>query len=116
MRQTVVKQAVLTIAVVVVLGALFSMLFRGPGDAQAIWWSGAVAIVVQLAAFSLSRMVGQGNVMARMGTGMLLRFIALVIYALLAVPVFKLPAVAALVSLAAFFFLSTTIEPLLIKS
>lgn len=111
-----VKQAVLTIGVVVVVGVLFSMLLRGPRDAEAIWWSGAVAIVVQLAAFSLSRMVGQGNVMARMGTGMLLRFITLVGYALLAIPVFKLPAVAALVSLATFFFLSTTLEPLLIKS
>jgi len=38
-----------------------------------------------------------------------------VAYALLAAKVLAIPLVAALVSLAAFFFLSTLIEPLLIK-
>ena len=116
MTQTVTKQAALTVGIVLVVGILFSLVFRGPGDAKAIGWSGAVAIIVQLAAFTLSRVAGQGNLMARMGMGMLLRFLGLVIYSLLVLLVFKLPAVAALVSLATFFFLSTLIEPLLIKS
>ena len=53
--------------------------------------------------------------MARMGVGALLRLLTLVVYALLAAKVFTMPLVAALISLAAFFFLSTLIEPLLIK-
>lgn len=110
------RHAALTIGVVVVAGALLSLLFRGPGDATAIWTSGIVAVIVQLAAFSLSRVVGAGNIMARMGTGAILRLFALVAYALIVAFVLKLPTVAALVSLAAFFFLSTLIEPLLIKS
>jgi hypothetical protein len=117
MRSIMARQATLTVGVVIVAGVLLSLAFRGPGDASAVWLSGVVAIAVQLAAFSLSRLVGVGNnITARMGAGALLRLLALVAYALLVVLVLKLPAVAALVSLATFFFLSTVIEPLLIKS
>jgi hypothetical protein len=110
------KHAALAIGVVAVAGGLLSLLFTGPENWKAVWTSGIVAIVVQLAAFSLSRVAGQGNLMARMGIGMLLRLIALVAYALIVILVLKLPATAALISLAAFFFVSTLIEPLLIKS
>jgi hypothetical protein len=115
-RHAVVRHAALTIGVVLVVGALLSFVFRGPGDVRAIWISGVVAVVVQLAAFSLSRIAGAANLMARMGAGMLIRFLALVAYALLVAFVLRIPTAAALVSLAAFFFLSTLIEPLLIKS
>ncbi len=116
MRSMAVKHAVLTIGVVLVVGAALSFVFRGPSDLAAIWISGLVAVVVQLGAFSLSHIAGQGNLAARMGTGAILRLFTLVAYAMLVVFVLKLPAVAALVSLAAFFFLSTLIEPLLTKS
>ncbi len=54
--------------------------------------------------------------MARMGTGCsFCGSSTLVVYALLVAIVLMLPLVAALISLAAFFFLSTLIEPLLIK-
>jgi hypothetical protein len=110
------KHAALTIGVVAIVGGLFSLLFTGADNWKAIWISGIVALAVQLAAFSLSRAAGQGNLMARLGIGMLLRLIALVAYALIVILVLKLPATAALISLAAFFFVSTLIEPLLIKS
>jgi hypothetical protein len=109
------RQVLLMAGVVLVIGGLLAAIFRGPGDLQAIGISGAVALVVQSAAFSLSRMVGAGNVAARMGMGALMRFFALAIYAVLVIFVFRLPATAALISLAAFFFVSTVIEPLLIK-
>ena len=110
------RYAAATIGVVLVVGALLSLAFRGPGDAGAIWLSGLVALVVQLAAFWLGRLAGVNNVMARMGTGALLRLVTVVVYAIVAAKVLTLPLVAALISLAAFFFLSTLIEPLLIKS
>lgn len=112
----VAKHAMLTIGVVLLAGACLALVFRGPGDLAAIGVSGVVAVVVQLAAFSLSRVAGAGNIMARMGTGAILRLFSLVAYALIVVFVLKLPTAPALVSLAAFFFLSTLIEPLLIKS
>ena len=104
-----------TVAMVLVVGALLSAIFRGPGDAAAIWLSAAIAIGVQLAASSLGRLAGHNNVMARMGTGAILRLLTIVVYALLVAKVLMLPLVAALVSIATFFFLTTLIEPLLIK-
>ena len=115
MTSMVAKHAGLTVGVVLVVGALLAFVFRGPNDLAAIGISALAAVAVQLAAFSLSRVAGQGNLMARMGTGAILRLFTLVAYAMIVVFVLKLPAVAALVSLAAFFFLSTLIEPLLIK-
>jgi hypothetical protein len=100
-----------------VLGAIFSFVFRGPGDAEAVWLSAAVAVAVQLVAASLGQVVGRNNnVMARMGVGMILRLVALVVYAVLVAKVIMLPAVAALISIAAFFFVTTLLEPLIIKS
>jgi hypothetical protein len=110
------KEAVLLITVVVVAGLVCSLVFKGPGDAKAIVWSGIIAVGVQLLAFSLGRVAGQINLMARLGTGMLLRFLALAVYSLLVILVFKLPAPAALLSLVTFLLLSSLIEPLLIKS
>jgi len=55
-------------------------------------------------------------VVAGWGMGMLIRFIVLAIYAFLGARVLGLPIAAALVSLAAFFFVSTLLEPVLLKS
>jgi hypothetical protein len=115
-RQLIARYTALLVGVVLVAGVLLSLIFRGAGDNAAIWLSAVVAIVVQLAAFVLGHKAGRISLVARMGTGALVRFLALVVYALLVALVFKLPAVAALVSLATFYFLSTVIEPLLIKS
>jgi hypothetical protein len=104
-----------TVGLVLLVGALLSLLFRGPGDAAAIWLSAGVCIAVQLAASSLGRLAGHNNVMARMGIGAILRLLTLVVYALLVAKLLMLPLTAALVSIAAFFFLTTLIEPLLIK-
>jgi hypothetical protein len=109
------RYLVATIAVILVAGFLLSLAFRGPGDVGAIGISGALALGVQLAAFALGRAAGTNNLTARMGAGAILRLLTLIVYALLAAKVFMLPLVAALISLAAFFFLSTLIEPLLIK-
>ena len=109
------RYAAATLAVVVVVGAMLALVFRGPGDRAAIAVSGAVALGVQAAAFVLGRATGPLNVTARMGAGALLRLFTLVVYAVLAAKVFMLPTVAALVSLATFYFLTTLIDPLLIK-
>lgn len=110
------RQAAMTVGVVLVAGALLSLAFRGPGDAAAIGISGVVAVVVQLGAFSLSGIAGRANLMARLSSGMLIRFFALAIYALVVILALKLPTAAALISLAVFFFFTTLIEPLLIRS
>jgi len=110
------RYAAVVLGVVVVSGLLMSLAFHGPGDFTAIWTSGAVAVALQLAAFAVGRVAGQAGLMARMGAGALIRFLGLVVYALVAVLVLKLPAVAALISLATFLFLSALLDPLLIKT
>jgi len=103
------------VAVVVIAGAFLSLAFHGPGGMVAVWISAAVALAVQIAAFAVGRTVGQDNLVAKMGTGALLRFLALVVYALLTATVLHLSLVPALISIATFFFLTTLVEPLLIR-
>jgi hypothetical protein len=94
---------------------LLTLGFSGPQDAAAIRLSAIVAIVVQLAAFAVTKLIARRHLIAGWGAGSLLRFTTLVVYALLAVKVLALPPVAALVSLATFLFLSTLIEPLFLR-
>ena len=107
--------AMTTIVVTAVVGSLLALAFSGPRDAAAIRLSAIVAIVVQLTAFAVTQAIAQRNLIAGWGAGSLLRFTTLVVYALLAVKVLALPPVAALVSLATFFFLSTLVEPLFLR-
>lgn len=116
MSQALARYAAVVVGVVVIGGLLLSLIFHGPGDSTAIWTSGAVAVALQLAAFAVGRVAGQAGLMARMGAGALVRFFGLIAYALIAVVALKLPAVAALISLATFLFLSALLDPLLIKS
>lgn len=103
-------------AVIAVTAWLVGLVFTSAADRHAIIVSAVVAFAVQLAAFGIARASSARNVIAGWGAGVLLRFVVLAIYALVIVRAFALPSGAALVSLAAFFFLSTLIEPLLLKS
>jgi hypothetical protein len=103
------------VGLIAVIGWLLSLGFAGPQDAAAIRLSAAVAIVVQLVAFAVTSVIARHHLIAGWGVGSLLRLVTLVVYALLAVKVLDLPPVAALVSLAAFLFVSTLLEPLFLR-
>ena len=107
--------ALAAIVSIAAIGWLLTLGFPGPQDAAAIRLSAIVAIVVQLVAFAVTKAIAQRHVIAGWAAGSLLRFMTLVVYALLAVKVLGLPPVAALVSLATFLFLSTLIEPLFLR-
>ena len=77
--------------------------------------SGVVAVAVQLLGFAVLRMTARQNRIAAWGLGALLRFLVLGVYALVLVKALGLAGEPALVSLAAFFFLSTLVEPLLLN-
>jgi hypothetical protein len=102
-------------ALIALLGWLLTLAFPGPQDAAAIRLSAIVAIVVQLVAFAVTKSLVRRHVIAGWGAGSLIRFMTLVVYALLAVKVLGVAPVAALVSLATFLFLSTLIEPLFLR-
>lgn len=107
--------ALVAIALIAIVGWLLTLAFPGPRDAAAIRLSAVVAAVVQLVAFAVTKLVARRNLIAGWGAGSLLRFVTLVVYALLAVKVLEMAPVAALVSLATFLFLSTLVEPLFLR-
>lgn len=107
--------ALVSLVLIVLTGWLLTLVFPTAGDRSAIEVSAVIAYVVQLASFTIARAFATTNVIAAWGLGMLIRFAVLVIYAFIGVKVLGLPVAAALVSLAAFFFVSTLIEPVLLK-
>ena len=104
-----------TLTVVLVAGWVLTLVFGGPADAKAIALSAIVAIGVQLVAFAIAVTRPPKEALIGRGIGSLLRFGTLVVYAVLVAKVLVLPLGPALVGLAAFFFLTTLIEPLFLK-
>ena len=94
--------------------AIMTIVWSTPAEERAIWLSAAIAFVVQMLAFGVATLVRREQVMVGWGLGALMRLVTLSVYALVFVNALGLPATAALVSLAVFFFLSTLVEPLLL--
>src|SRR4051812_12496811 len=107
--------AVIVITVVAFIGWLLTLAFSGPRDFAAVGLSAIVVVVVQLAAFGMTKLLAPKGMLVGWGAGALLRLATLVIYSLLVVKVLGMPAVPALISMVVFFFLSTLIEPLLLR-
>lgn len=107
-----VRYAVVALVLILVAAWLLTLAFHAPGDAAAVWLSAIVAAAVQLAAFEPVRRLARRQMIAGWGVGVLVRFVTLVVYALLVLKVLAVAAAPALVALAAFLFLTTLIEPL----
>jgi hypothetical protein len=103
-------------ALLLVAGWLLTLGFSGAENGAAIRLSAVVVLVVQLAVFVAMRLAPRKHVVAAWGAGALARLLTLGVFALLVVKVLMLPVVAALISMAAFFFVTTLIEPLFLKS
>ena len=108
--------AALSLAVIAAAAWVMTFVFSAPDSGRAIWTSAVVAFAVQVIAFAIVKLSAKTNVMAGWGVGAIIRFLVLGVYALVFVKALGLPSAAALVSLAAFFFVSTLLEPLLLKS
>ena len=103
-------------AAIVAVGAWGTTLFISkPGVATAVWTSAAVATVVQIVSFSITLVTQPGNVVAGWGYGMLVRFLVLVLYGTVGAKALGLATEPALLSLAAFLFLTTLVEPVFLK-
>ena len=111
-----VARFVVLAAVIIVLSAwLLGSMFHAPGDDRAIRVSAVVAFVVQLFAFAMLLLVQDTKVFPAWGLGMLLRLAALAVMGFWLVRGMALRAEPALISLATFFFLTTLVEPLLLR-
>ena len=108
--------ALVSLLAIAVFAWMLMYAFPTAADAHAIVVSAAIAYVVQLVSFTIARSWAATNVVAGWGLGMLIRFFVLALYALIGVKVLQLQPTSALVSLAAFFFVSTLAEPVLLKS
>ena len=102
------------LASVVAIGlaaGVFVAVYPEPLARQAVLVSAVVALVVQLVAFAIARLVAAtGNAIAGWGLGAMICFAALVVYGFVS-RALGLPPNAALLSLATFFFLTELIEP-----
>jgi hypothetical protein len=107
--------AIIALFVIAGIALLSTIAFDAPDERRAVWTSAVVAYVVQLLAFAIVKVAGRDNWMAGWGLGMLLRFGSLVAYGVLGMKVLALPTTAALVTLAIAFFVTTLIEPVLLK-
>jgi len=107
--------ALLSLAIIAGGAWLLALAFPSPAEVRAIRVSAVLAFVVQLATFALARRTAGTNPFAGYGAGMLLRFLTLAVYAFVVVDHLALPSSAALLSLATFFFVSTLVEPPLLK-
>lgn len=99
-------------ALIAVTGWLCTLVFTGPEAARAIAASAGVAFSVQLITFGIAQVLAPSNVLAGWGAGMLVRLLTLAIHGFVGIRILGVPMDAALVSLAAFFFVTTLIEPL----
>lgn len=110
MKATLRFGAVLVL-IVLVLGGLLAIPFSSPAERRAVATSAVVTVVVQLFAFVIARFTSTPNYLTGWIIGVALRFVTLVVYALVAVRVAGLPAPAALLSLVTLLFVSTLAEP-----
>jgi hypothetical protein len=106
-------------ALIGLAAGLLTLAFDETAARRAVAASALVAWAIQVIAFSIARSAisrPKRPIMAAWGLGMILRFAAVVVYALLATRVWQLPAVPALVSFVIFLFVSTLLEPFLLHS
>ena len=96
-------------------GAVLAVVWGTPLERQAVLVSAVVALVVQMIAFAIARLLAAGgNGVAGWALGAVICLIALVIHGFVSRGL-GLPSNVALVSLATFFFLTELIEPPLLN-
>ena len=97
--------------------AIAVLLFKDTTSRRALGIAAVVSFVAQMVAFGIARAFARRqNVIAGWGIGIALRFVVLIGFGLVVVPVLALPMAPALMSLAMFLFVSTLIEPLFLKT
>lgn len=106
--------AAVCVLTVALLGGLAVLVVRAPAARHAVLVSAGVAVAVQVVAFAGVRAAGPRRVLAAWGAAGALRLLTLIVYGLVSVPMLGLQPAPALLSLAAFLFVTTLIETQLI--
>lgn len=108
--------AAMTAVIIALVGLLLDQIFADAGGHHAVAVSAVAAFAVQITAFTVAWRLRQWNVMGAWGLGVMIRFVALALYALIVVRAWGLAPVPALLAIAIFLFLSTLAEPWLLRS
>jgi hypothetical protein len=107
--------AVIVVAIVLCVGWLFTIAFPGERERAAIQLSAIVVVVVQLGGFLALRLFDKRQMMVGWSATAVVRVLTVILYSVLVAKVFGMPIAPALLSMTTFFFLSTLVEPLLLR-
>jgi hypothetical protein len=113
-RSTAIFAAV-SLALVVAVAWALNVVWPDAAARHAVFVSAVIALVVQLFAFAAVKLSSGTNVLAGWGVGVGLRFVVVALYALAGAKAMGLPLAPALISLVAFFFVTSLAEPVLLK-
>lgn len=107
---------VVGVVLIALCAAVLLLLYESADDRRAVTIAALIAVITQGVAYAIVRGMAARNVIAGWGLGAMLRLAVLVVFALLVVQRFGLPAGPATISLALFLFVTTLVEPLFLKS
>ncbi|MGQ0538928.1 MAG: hypothetical protein ACT4R6_08300 [Gemmatimonadaceae bacterium] len=108
--------ALITAGIAFVGALIASRVIESDRAQAAVWWSAGLTVVVQAGTFLLARRWARtGQLLQGWGLGTLLRLSAVALYGWVGVRVLDLPLAPALLSFAAFVFVSTILEPLFLS-
>ena len=102
------------VVAVALIGAIAWSFLDGQGR-HAMILSAGLAVVVQVVAFAVARLLLRKNVMLGWGVGSALRLVVLVVYAVVMAKVARESLTPALLSFVGFLFVTTVIEPIFLK-
>lgn len=102
------------VLIIAIIGAIAWAMTSAAGQ-RAVLTSAALALVVQIVAFSVTRLLQRRNLLLGWGLGSVLRLVALVAYALLVAKLWRTPITPALLSFVAFVFVTTVVEPVFLR-
>jgi hypothetical protein len=113
-----VKSFVLYLASCIVAIALIGAIAWGFADAEGhrvMLVSAGLALAIQLVAFTVARLLQPRHLLLGWGLGSVLRLVALVLYAVVVARLWRGALTPALLSFAAFLFVTTVFEPVFLK-
>jgi hypothetical protein len=113
--KAVTLYSLLCVVVIGLAGGVFTAVYGSPAERMTVWVSAGVALVVQMLAFAIARILAdKGSGIAGWGLGAVICLVTLIVFGF-ASRALGLPSNAALLSLATYFFLTELIEPPLLN-
>lgn len=94
---------------------VIDIVIEDAGLGRSIWTSAVIAVMVQVGSFVVIWPIVTKNAVAGWGVGSAIRFVAVIVYALVGEKVLGVEGGPALLSLVTFLFASMLVEPLFLK-